>query len=179
MSAPFYLAPPPAATLIGRGDIYEFVPIPWLNPPVHVLRNWQQGAAEVQQASRVRDAFRVGSRDNKEFIITECKTRFVVVFSHDAELRKGQTYVLVVPVYTVNDRADDPALLDHLRHHQIYNAFHLPPETTLRISESYADFRRLQPLHRDFLEPGKRCARLSPATMQAMLAQFSKFLLRI
>jgi hypothetical protein len=34
-----------------------------------------------------------------------------------------------------------------LRHQQIYNAFYLPPETALRISESYADFRRLQPLH--------------------------------
>jgi hypothetical protein len=179
MPAPFYLAPPPAATLVCRGDIYEFVPILWLNPPVHVLRNWQQGTAEVLQASGVNDAFRVGSRDNKEFIITECKTRFVVVFSHDAELRKGQTYVLVVLVYTVNAQSDDPVLLDNLRHHQIYNALYLPPAAALRISESYADFRRLQPLHRDFLEPGKRCARLSPSTMQAMLAQFSKFLLRI
>ena len=71
----------------------------------------------------------------------------MVVFSHDAELRKGQTYVLVVPVYTVNPQSDDPVLLDHLRHQQIYNAFYLPPETALRISESYADFRRLQPLH--------------------------------
>jgi len=70
MSAPFYLGPPPAATLQRRGDIYEFVPIPWLNPSVHILRNWQQGAAEVYQASRVRDAFRVGSRDNKGFSFT-------------------------------------------------------------------------------------------------------------
>ncbi len=75
MSAPFYLAPPPAATLIGRGDIYEFVPIPWLNPPVHVLRNWQQGAAEVQQASRVKDAFRVGSRDNAVICKRICQPR--------------------------------------------------------------------------------------------------------
>jgi hypothetical protein len=135
MLAPFYLTPPPASSPVCRGDIYEFVPILWLNPPVHVLRNWQQGTAEVLQASRVKDAF--------------------------------------------NAQSDDPVLLDNLRHHQIYNAFYLPPEAALRINESYADFRRLQPLHRDFLEPSKRCARLAPSTMQAMLAQFSKFMLRI
>ena len=179
MLAPLYLTPSPTSSPVCRGDIYEFVPIPWLNPPVYILRNWQLGTAEVLQASRVKDAFRVGARDNKEFIITEGKTRFVVVFSHDAELRKGQTYVLVVPVYTINAQSDDPVLLDNLRHHRIYNAFYLPPEAALSISESYADFRRLQPLHRDFLEPGKRRARLSPSTMQAMLAQFSKFMLRI
>jgi hypothetical protein len=79
----------------------------------------------------------------------------------------------------INAQSDDPVLLDNLRHHRIYNAFYLPPEAAFSISESYADFRRLQPLHRDFLEPGKRRARLSPSTMQAMLAQFSKFMLRI
>ncbi len=179
MNIPFYLTPPPPISAIARGDIYEFVPIHWLNPPVYVLRNWTQDTADVLPADTVGDAFRLVSRDNREYIITEAKTRFVVVFSHDTEIKKGHAYVLVVPVYTINPQIDDPRLIDHLRRYQVYNAFHLPPETSLGIGEAYADFRRLQPLHRDFLTSDKRHARLSLLSIQSMLSQFSKFLLRV
>jgi len=164
-----------------RGAIYEYRPIPWLEPPLFLLRNLRfgnPGHAAVYRGDAVGDAFRRDDQERQEHIIASAKVRFVVVISSDVEAGRSELRsVLIVPAYTF--RAKSPsAFISQVKQCVSPYAFYLPEDPDHPdFAECYLDFRKVQPLHKGFLNDGKLNCCLAPMVVKAVLHRYRQYLL--
>ncbi len=163
-----------------RGAIYEYRPIPWLEPPLFLLRNirWSNpGYADLYPGDAVRDAFRRGDQARQEYVVASAKVRFVVVVSSDVETgHLGSRSVVVVPAYTFSETVT-PSFRAQVQRGASPYAFYLARDPGYPdVGECYLDFRQVQPLHKGFLDDGKLSLCLVSDAVKAILHRYREYL---
>ncbi|NLE46280.1 MAG: hypothetical protein GX620_16295 [Chloroflexi bacterium] len=163
-----------------RGAVYQYRPVPWLEPPLWLVRDvhWSPPRrATIFQTGEVRDAFRRADQEHQEDVMTRAKQRFVVVLSADPELgKRNLKEVMVAPAYTFHE-THPPTFVEAVRMSRLPYTFYLPDDPSHpEIAECYLDFRQVQPLHREFLTDGKLNVCLAPTTVKAVLQRFRQYL---
>lgn len=159
-----------------RGAIYEYRPIPWLEPPLFLLRNikWMPPrSANVHKSSELRDAFR--RNDRQEYVMASAKRRHIVILSSDLDARQPQMkQVLVAPTYTFGR---NQAFRTAVQQDRLPFTFYLATDPSCPgVGECYIDFRKAQPLDKGFLSSGKLAICFTQEAIKAILLRFQRFL---
>jgi len=158
---------------VHRGAIYEYRPIPWLEPPLWLLRNVRLSRpayASLYRCSEVSNAFRMGDQNNEESVMARAKRRYIVVLTADVEAQHPtMRQILVAPAYTFHETGN-PSFVSRVRESELPYAFYLPEDPYYPdVGECYLDFRQIQPVHRGFLKDGKLGVCLTPTSIKAVL----------
>ncbi len=165
-----------------QGAVYSFVPVPWLEAPLWLLREVRLGppnrSARPVPESEAPDAFRNADQKHEEEVMARAKRRFAVVLSNDTECSHPATkHLVVAPVYSVPSKPDGNGSLQRLRNLQLPGRFYLPktPEFP-QMSECYIDLRRVQPVDLRFLQSHKEAMCLSSTCTHALLQFYKDYL---
>jgi hypothetical protein len=163
-----------------QGAICGFSPVAWFEPPpLWVLReiDWDYRSAELWQWEELSDAFSRAHRE--EWIAVSAKVRTVIVLSNDAESRnRGVKELVVAPVYTLDrqeprDRNMIRAMIEGMRP----ESYFLPRTPLLpTMGDAYINFRKVHPMHRDFLEPRRLPVSLSQQGTREVLDSYARYL---
>lgn len=171
---------PPSPGEPHRGDIYRFKPVAWLRPPLWLLRHTDSalGRASLVLAQQARDAFCRAERNNQEYVLAEAKLRYVILMSPSREIKSPHIRdLLVLPLCTIDPDALPPHLLARIRANpaSMRDRYYLPAEPAYGIAEAYADFRRMQPMARQFLVPKDKVAHLTNTALAALVERYRSY----
>ena len=162
------------------GAIYQYRPIPWLEPPLWLLRDIQWTPpryASVHDCEELQDAFRRYADDNQEDIVARAKRRYVLVLTSTSEARyRGVKQVIVAPAYTF-DQDDKPDFVAQVKRDKIYHTFYLAEDPDFPdVRECYLNFRQVQPMDKRFLNEGNLSTCIVPAAMSGILRKYRNYL---
>jgi hypothetical protein len=164
------LAPPKRS--LHQGAVFGRVPIPWLPPPLWVLRP-KHRRFEDMTACLADDAGDVFAGDQgEETVLVRAKARPVVVLSPHRELRNARQ-VRVVPLYSYGGDSSLGRMRPAIEAGEVAAAFHLKGDAALGIHDGVLRLDLTQPVHAHFLD--NPIASLTDAAFADLLGRLGRY----
>jgi mRNA-degrading endonuclease toxin of MazEF toxin-antitoxin module len=164
------LRPPQSG--VHQGAVYARVPIPWLRPPLYVMRPRARAYEDMTatRADRATDVF--AGDEGSEVLVAQAKARPVVVLSTSTELRRLRQ-VRVVPLYSYRRGSALDRLQKEIRDGGIAGAFHLSGDQSCGIRDGALRLDQMQAVDSDFLN--HQVASLTDGALGALLDQIARY----
>lgn len=163
------LVPPKRS--IHQGAVFRRVPIPWLPPPLWVLRPKQRPFRDMvpRLAEDVDDLF--AGNQGEEALVVHAKARPVVVLSPHRELRHLRQ-VRVVPLYSYRDNGLS-RMRAAIEADQVAGAFHLAGDAGLHVEDGVLHLDQMQSVHAHCLS--EQVASLTDAAFASLAARVALY----
>ncbi|HEY7200257.1 MAG TPA: type II toxin-antitoxin system PemK/MazF family toxin [Candidatus Dormibacteraeota bacterium] len=157
---------------IHQGAVFSRVPIPWLPPPLWVLRPKRHSFRETapRLADEVNDLF--AGDQGEETLVVRAKARPVVVLSPYRELRHLRQ-VRVVPLYSYRGDNSLGRLRTAIEAGELAGAFHLAGDGRLGIEDGVLRLDQIQSVDSHYLS--EQIASLTDAAFASLVSRISRY----
>lgn len=166
----------PAKRSMHQGAVFGRVPVPWLPPPLWVLRPKQRTFLDMSPrlAEDMDDLFT--GNQGEETLVVHAKARPVVVLSPHRELQHLRQ-VRVVPLYSYRDDNSLGRRRPAIEAGELAGAVHLVGDPALGIEDGVLRLDQMQSVQAHFLS--EQLASLNEAALASLLTRIGRYVLAL